>query len=502
MFDELQPILVQRFDGGINKSTTVDNIQDNELDECLNMNLNPDGSLTSRSGVDQYNSTLTGASRITSIYYAQIGGGGAVSRIVTTLAKVYKDDTVGGWTDITGPTAPPSNTLWMWRTFNNLAIGVNGSTVPQKHTPGGGACADLTGSPPDKCKAIEINQGRVYLANDGDEPTAIHGCAAGNSGDWTTANDAFKIYVDKDNGYGIVGLAKFFGEIIILKRKGIYKLYNPTNSPTDMQVIQIFDDVGCISPYSIKQIGNELVWLDDDGVYTMQATQNFGDVAYASISKKVQPYIDDVQLSLLGEACGTDIRKLAQYRICLPKSQATQNNHTIIRDYLHAAWIRHEGINFASFGKWSISDLLYDMAGGYDGKVYKIDRTHEDEGANFTKNVKSKRFNFGTSQKRKWFHRVYQEFQTGGAYSIGFTADIDYNRTSKASSLVDSTAGDDWDTAQWDVGKWGGQSVQPKTVNVGMKGRNVQCQWLNSVKNQPFTLFKFEISASLLGRRG
>lgn len=501
MHPKLDPIRLQDFAGGINKSTTVDNIEDNELDEGLNVNLNPDKSLTSRKGVDQYNSTLTGASRVTSLYYAKTTSGSSTARIVTTLAKVYKDDGVGGWTDITGATVPPSNTLWQWRTFSNLAIGVNGTSVPQKYA-FGAALADLTGSPPDKCKVIEIYQGRVYLAGDGDEPTALHGSAAGLAEDWTAVNDAFKIFVDKDNGHPIVGVVKFFDDLIILKRKGIYKLENPTNLPANMRIVQIFDDVGCVSAYSIKQIGNELVWLDDDGVYTLSATQQFGDVAYSSVSKKIQPYIDDMQLSILNEACAHDIRKLTQYRLIVPKAGATQNNHVLVRDYFHGAWLRHEGINFASFGKWDISSTFSDMAGGYDGKVYKLDTTENDEGADFIKKVRSKRFTFGTGRLRKWFHRVYQEYKLNGTYALGLTADIDYTRVTKGTSLTDSTVTNLWDVGLWDVAKWGGQSVARKEVTIGKKGRSIQFQYLNQMKDQPFTLHKVEFDASILSRRG
>ncbi len=492
---------MQDFSGGINKSTTVDNIADNEMDEALNMNLNTDKSISTRKGVDQYNSTLTGASRVTSIYYARNSAGTSTARIVTTLAKIYKDDGAGGWTDITGGTAPPSNTLWQWRTFNNLAIGVNGTSVPQKYA-FGAACADLTGSPPDKCKAIEIYQGRVYLAADADEPTALHGSAAGLAEDWTAVGDAFKIFVDKDNGHPIIGIVKFYSDLIIFKRKGVYRLDNPTNVPTAMRIVQIFDDVGCVSLYSIKQIGNELVWLDDDGVYTLRTTQESGDVAYSSVSKKIQPYIEDMQQPLLNEAYSYDVRRLNQYRLIVPKVGASQNNHVLVRDYFHGAWLRHEGINFASYGRWDISSIFSDMAGGYDGKVYKLDTTENDEGADFKKNVRSKRFTFGTGRVRKLFHRVYQEYQLTGTYALGLTADIDYSKVTKGISLLDTRVSNLWDVDKWDVAKWGGSSIARKEMSIGRKGRSILFQYYNQTKDQPFTLYKFEFNASLLSRRG
>lgn len=497
----LEPIQVPKFDGGVNLSTTEDNLADNELVEGLNMNLNIDGSLYTRQGCDQYGSTLTGAGRITSIYYARTTTGANEARIVTTKQKVYKDNGAGGWTDITGATTPPDDTLWMWRMFNNVAIGVNGSSVPQKYA-FGAALADLTGSPPDKCKLIEVFRGRVYLAGDTDEPTALHACAAGNASDWTTSLDAFLIYVDKDNGHPITGIVKFFDNLVIFKRKGVYLLTPADNIPGNMQLSQIFDDIGCVSPYSIKQIGNEVVWADDDGVYALKATQQFGDVAYAAVSKKVQPWIDDQAPTKINECYGHDCRGVNQYRLSWPKASATTNNHVLVRDYYHQAWLHHEGIAFACYGRWEVGSYVYQMAGGYDGKVYRVDTTENDDGAAFVKKVKTKRYTWGSPVVRKLFHRAFLEFQLGGAYALGYTADIDYGRVVKGASLTDPSVANLWDVGKWDEAKWGGQSVARSFVNVSLKGRNIQHQFLNQNADEPFTIFKIACGASALGWRG
>lgn len=497
----LPPFLVQNFGGGINLSTAAQNIADNEVEEALNKDLNLDGSLTSRKGAQQYNSTLTGGSRVTSLYYTKKTDGSTSMFIATTLAKIYKDDGVGGWTEITGSTTPPSNTLWKWVTFNNLAIGVNGTSVPQKNSFSGN-CADLGGSPPDKCKLIEVFRGRVLLAGDTDEPTALHGCAAGNAEDWTTAADAFKIYIDKDNGQPITAIVKFFEVLIIFKRKGVYRLENPTNTPANFQVLQVFDDIGCVSPYSVMQIGNELVFADDDGVYALRATEQSGDVAYTAVSKKIQPLVDDTAYSYMNECYATDLRIKNQYRLSVPKAVATQNNHVLVRDYLHGAWLRHEGIAYACYSNPSeISSKREILAGGYDGKVYKINRLEADAGAAFIKLVRTKRYSMGVEMFRKWFHRVYMEYAVSGSYSIGFSALID-EVISKGLTLSSSSSLPLWDVALWDVANWAGSGTERRWMSIGKKGRSIQFQYLNSNASEPFSLYKLSVLSSLLGRRG
>lgn len=499
MAQPLPALLVESFAGGINTSTSPANIADNELEDALNMNMNLDGSLSTRGGIQQYNPTLTGSGRVTSLYYTKKTDLSASLLIATTAQKIWKDNGSGGWTDITGSTVPPNDTLWMWRTFGNLAIGVNGTSVPQKNTYSG-VCADLSGSPPDKCKLIETFRGRVLLAGDQDEPTALHGSAAGNAENWTAPSDAFTIFVDRDNGQPITAIVKFFEVLIIFKRKGVYRLENPDNVPANFQILQIFDDIGCVSPYSVKQIGNELVFADDDGIYSLRATQESGDVAYVAVTKKVQTHMDDTAFQFMNQCYATDIRELNQYRISLPKSTSTVNNHVLVRDYFHGGWLRHEGVNFACYGTAEISNRIEFLAGGYNGKVYKLETTDADDSAAYMKQVKTKRYTF-TSLARKHFIRSYVEYSTDSTYALGFTAVVD-EVISKGVSLTNTDSGSLWDVGLWDVMTWAGARIGREWIQLGKKGKGIQFQFLNSLASQPYSLFKLGLLATGLGRRG
>lgn len=494
------------FSGGINKSTTADNIADNELAEALNVNIQLDKSLRTRQGISQYNSTLTGADKVTSIFYGKTTDSGSTDLLVTTLDKVYKDNGAGGWTDITGGTAPPSGTRWRWKVFNDLMIGVNGQTVPQKYA-FTGTLADLTGSPPDNCHDIEVFLGRVILTNDDDEPTALHGSAAADPEDWTAVGDAFTIYIDKDNGYRVMKAVKFYSDLIILKEKGIYRLSPGDNDPANFTLVQLFDDIGCVSPHTVFQIGNELVWLDTDGVYTLGTTSKYGDVSYVAISKKIQEFVDDIDPAYIDESVAHDFRALNQLRISVTKSGSTENDHVLVRDYFHGGWTRHEGVNYACYGKAYISNGWFDLAGGYDGKVYKLDQLEADDSAAFEKHVKTKRFHLGGPHVRKLFHRTYHEFNMNSeSHSVGYTADVQYGKITKSVSISTVPPGALWDDStvgqRWDEGKWAGEGMGRKWVSVHRKGTNVQHQYYNNQASEKFVLYKHGIDASSLGRKG
>ena len=491
------------FSGGINKSAPCDEIADNEMEECLNFNINVDKSLSTRKGIQQYNVALTGAGRVTSIFFAKKSAGTNPTLIVTTKQKIYKDSGGASWTDITGATTPPDNTLWTWRMMNDYAIGVNGTTVPQKYVLTSGACVDLAGSPPDKCNHLEIYMGRGILSADTDETSAIHGSKAGDTENWTAVGDAFTIYVDKDNGQPVMGTVKFFEDLIIFKRKGIYRLNNPTNVPVDMYITQLFDDIGCVSIHTVKQIGNELIWLDDDGVYALRPTMDSGDVAYSAVTKKIQSEVNDWAPAYLQYAVSLDARRYNQYRVSLPSGSVTTNNKVWCRDYLHGAWVRHEGVTHACYApRVEFGSSLTDMVGGYDGKVYKLDVNDADEGSAYVKSMWSKRYHLGTPFVRKMYHRIYTEYQSYGSYGVGFVADFDYSKVTKGLSLYKPISSGTWDVSTWDTGKWDGGSRVSKDISLGRKARNVQLQYLNTQVSQALSIYKFVISASSLGRRG
>lgn len=113
----------------------------------------------------------------------------------------------------------------------------------------------------------------------------------------------------------VVGLKSFRTDLFIFCKNSIYKLIN-INDSQNIAVVPIAKNVGCLSHYSIQEIGGDLVFLSPDGIRTVAGTARIGDVELGSVSRQIQSItsliardIDDFNIS----SCV--LRRRSQYRL-------------------------------------------------------------------------------------------------------------------------------------------------------------------------------------------
>ena len=75
----------------------------------------------------------------------------------------------------------------------------------------------------------------------------------------------------------IEGIKGFRDELFIFCKNSIFKLININNSST-VAIVPVTKNVGCLSGYSIQEIGGDLVFLAPDGLRTVAGTARIGDV--------------------------------------------------------------------------------------------------------------------------------------------------------------------------------------------------------------------------------
>ena len=56
-------------------------------------------------------------------------------------------------------------------------------------------------------------------------------------------------------------------------------------------VVPVAKNIGCLSGYSIQEIGGDLIFLAPDGLRTVAGTARIGDVELGTVSKAIQPII-------------------------------------------------------------------------------------------------------------------------------------------------------------------------------------------------------------------
>ena len=136
----------------------------------------------------------------------------------------------------------------------------------------------------------------------------------------------YSVYNDPNNftgtGAGAVvisdqvqGIRGFRTDLIVFAKNSIHKLIN-INDPQNIRIDPITENVGCLSGYSIQEIGGDLVFLSPDGIRTVAGTARIGDTELGSVSRQIQSIIGDIASSINTfriDSCV--LRSKSQYRI-------------------------------------------------------------------------------------------------------------------------------------------------------------------------------------------
>ena len=127
----------------------------------------------------------------------------------------------------------------------------------------------------------------------------------------------------------IVGIKSFRNELFIFCRNSIFKLQDINGTAV---VIPVAKNIGCLSGYSIQEIGGDLIFLAPDGLRTVAGTARIGDVELGTVSKAIQPIItqlaENIDKFVISSVV---IREKSQYRFCLLYTSPSPRDATLSR---------------------------------------------------------------------------------------------------------------------------------------------------------------------------
>ena len=166
---------------------------------------------------------------------------------------------------------------------------------------------------------VDGTNGVKYIANHDH-----HLIAAGVENNLNTVY--YSVYNDPDNFSGsgagsvaisdqIQGIRGFRTDLIVFAKNSIHKLIN-INDAANIRIDPITENVGCLSGYSIQEIGGDLLFLSPDGIRTIAGTARIGDVELSSISRQIQSIIGDIAKNINDfqiDSCV--LRSKSQYRL-------------------------------------------------------------------------------------------------------------------------------------------------------------------------------------------
>ena len=343
-----------------------------------------------------------------------------------------------GWTSIT--TARSSAERYTFSVYNwtgtekiAMADGVNdaatydGSTYLAL-TGGAGSGA---GTKPTAPEVVVEHKNHLFFCGMTNKRHLLQFSAPYSENDFSAASGAGEISV----GDEIVGLATFRETLVIFCKDSIYRLAG--SSVSDFVLQPVTRNIGCVSRFSIQEIGGDLIYLAPDGLRTVAGTEKIGDTELGTVSKQVQSRLNDLSANQISNISSHVIRRKSQYRLYYPTTSGTEANSTGLMAVLkrnsetgQIGWEYSDvkGIKPMCATHGDISDEEHVLHGDYDGGyVYKQESGATFDGTNMACIYRTIDYNMGDVGIRKNMQRIVINYiGTGTVSSVDMNLEYDY----------------------------------------------------------------------------
>jgi hypothetical protein len=166
----------------------------------------------------------------------------------------------------------------------------------------------------------------------------------------------------------VVALQPFAEDnLLVLMRNSIHLITGISGDLEDTVVKEITREVGCIARKSVVQVGNQVFFLSDNGVYSV----DFGDLynlrgSSLPISEAIDPLIQRINPDYAQNSVA--IYNDNRYYISIPLDASTTNNAILVFNFLNQGW---ESLDTIDQDGWNINNIIRAGSGG-PNKLYAI----------------------------------------------------------------------------------------------------------------------------------
>lgn len=210
-------------------------------------------------------------------------------------------------------------------------------------------------------KYLEVNQNSMFYAGFSAAPSTIWFSDLGKP--QLLQEDSF-FEVRTNDGDRILATKTYGNQVIVMKENSFHKILG--DSPENFELVEISNRYGCLSNKTVIEYEQKLLWLDKKGIL------EFNGANYDIISTPVEDIFRRMNVEAAKEKA-VAVHEIYRNQVWfgIPIDGATQNNITIVYDYLVKAWTFFEGFRPASFAMIKQSlDKSTVWRGDYSGMIY------------------------------------------------------------------------------------------------------------------------------------
>ena len=230
------------------------------------------------------------------------------------------------------------------------------------------------------------------------------------SGQWASSSSLLGKFTDASAGTvvmkpgagaAVVGMIKFQTYLYIFLEDSIYRL-SPASAANTFTVELVTNSVGCVSHRSICQVGEDIFFAADDGVYSLGEVANYSAVRTTNKSARVQTTYD----AITGANKKKFVGKYFKFKYHLFYSLfGTNNDSCLVYDVRYSAWQdwRTMEANDAVVYKDANGSTHFYFGEPTTGEINEMYSGSTDDGASIATSWKSKSFDFGIEDVIKLF---------------------------------------------------------------------------------------------------
>lgn len=297
-------------------------------------------------------------------------------------------------------------------------------------------------------------------------------------------------------GHPITGLISFRDQLIIFSRDSIHRLSG--NTSDDFVLSPITHKTGCLCPYSVEEVGGDVMYLGPDGIRWLSATERNNDFGLERASYKIQ----DQALSIINTNCGYTalvVRAKNQYRLFTyiantskPLSEGLIAAKFSDQGTTDISWARVVGMKVYAGHSRQFRDREVILFTSSDGYVYQMESGNSFDGEDINAVFETPYMPINDPRIRKTFYKHSLYIKTQGLFSFDVNLRLDYNPSGSIQPPTFSF-GSSTGPAIWGQSTWG-QFVYSRAVSdtfisqVVGSGFVVALRYEDTSQNPPFTL--------------
>lgn len=161
----------------------------------------------------------------------------------------------------------------------------------------------------------------------------------------------------------VVALQPFAEDnMIVFSRNSIHLITGVGADLVNSSVQELTREVGCIARKSIAQVGNQVMFLSDNGVYSVDFQYLYNlKGASVPLSAEIDPIMKRINTQYASNSVG--IYHDNKYYLAIPIDNSIVNNALVIYSFINSGW---ESLDVIDDQDWNVMSLIRAGAGGFN----------------------------------------------------------------------------------------------------------------------------------------